>query len=641
MKHKIFNKFSHRRFFIRMIGGLLIAMCGVITIIASIPPDPPGLVYGTVSNANTGDPIEGAVVECDGTEATTDEEGRFWLTNLTVGTKQISASMDGYETYNGYVDVTSAGTEIDIELQAKSFIVTQPTSSTVWTQGDQDVNISWDTGNLGGTVDITLYKGSSSVATIASAAANDGSYTSWDVPSAQTPGIDYRVRVYYDSSNYDYSDYFEVEIQTDSIAVTQPTSSTVWTQGDQNVNISWDTGNLGGTVDITLYKGSNSVTTIASATTNDGSYTSWDVPSDQTPGTDYRVRVYYDSSNYDYSDYFEVEIQTDSIAVTQPTSSTVWTQGDQNVSIIWDTGNLGGTVDITLYKGSSSVATIASATANDGSYISWDVPSAQTPGTDYRVRVYNSSTYYDYSDYFTIQAKPEIRVTMPTSNTVWTQGDQNVSISWDTGNLGGTVDITLYKGSSSVATIASATTNDGSYTSWDVPSAQTPGTDYRVRVYNSSTYYDYSDYFTISTKYIDVEVTLLQITVISDGDATGAGELFWNFGGIIIGGKLYSFYELDRSRDDPLSVQDLTTYYINTALSFEILKKDTSYFTVQCEMWEDDVFDDDELGGFSFTYNYADWPDIPPGPVTNAYSEQLTGTEADVVVYWTIKYSIP
>ena len=202
------------------------------------------------------------------------------------------------------------------------------------------------------------------------------------------------------------------------------------------------------------------------------------------------------------------------------------------------------------------------------------------------------------------------------------------------------MEIKLYKGSLAVATIVSSTANDGSYF-YDVPMSVAPGTDYRVRVYSASTDYDYSEYFTIDSKYISVEVTLVSIYVITDGDATGAGELFWEFGGIIIGGKVYSFYEIDRARDDPLSVENLTTYYINEALSFEILNKDTSYFTVQCVMNEADVFDDDELGGFNFTYNYADWPDIPPGPVTFAYNRQLTGTEADVFVHWEIKYAIP
>ncbi|MFB0517222.1 MAG: Ser-Thr-rich GPI-anchored membrane family protein, partial [Candidatus Neomarinimicrobiota bacterium] len=248
-----------------------------------------------------------------------------------------------------------------------------------------------------------------------------------------------------------------------NIVVIEPTSSTVWDLGQQNVTISWDTGNLGGTVDIHLYKGSTQVRTIITGTSNDGSYTTWDLPTDLTPDTDYRVRVYQDASHYDYSEYFTI---AGNIVVTEPTSSTVWDLGQQNVTISWYTGNLGGTVDIHLYKGTSQVETIATGTSNDGSHTTWDVPTSLTPDTDYRVRVHQDASHYDYSDYFTIAGN--IVVTEPTSSTVWDLGQQNVTISWDTGNLGGTVDIHLYKGTSQVETIATGTSNDGSHTTWDV-----------------------------------------------------------------------------------------------------------------------------------------------------------------------------
>ncbi|UCH62643.1 MAG: hypothetical protein JSU77_12785, partial [Fidelibacterota bacterium] len=341
--------------------------------------------------------------------------------------------------------VVSSWSGLKTVIIREPIVVTTPTSSTVWTQGQQNVTISWNTGNIGGYVQIRLYKGSTSVATITSSTSNDGTYATWDVPASQTPGTDYRVRVYYNADNYDYSDYFAI---VGNIAVTEPASSTVWSQGQQNVTISWDTGNLGGSVQIRLYKGSSSVATIASSTTNDGSYTTWDVPSNQTQGTDYRVRIYYDTDHYDYSDYFTI---AGSIVVTEPTSSTVWAQGQQNVTISWDTGNLGGYVQISLYKGSSSVAAIASSTGNDGSYTLWDVPSNQTQGTDYRVRVYYDASHYDYSDYFMIASpvvvsNPDpadgatvapgasgqlLRVTAPgaTSGTIYYDDDSSISYS--------------------------------------------------------------------------------------------------------------------------------------------------------------------------------------------------------------------
>ena len=396
-----------------------------------------------------------------------------------------------------------------INEETGNITVTEPTGSTVWTTGQQNVSITWDTGNLGGSVDISLYKGSSLVETIITSISNDGSFNSYDVTNTLTTGSDYRIKVYYDASYYDYSEYFTINEETGNITVTEPTGSTVWTMGDQNVTISWNTGNLGGYVNIRLYQGSTYVDEITSSTSNDGSYNSYDVPTTLSAGTNYRVRVYYDDSHYDYSDYFTINEETGDIVVTEPTGSTVWTMGQQNVSITWNTGNLGGYVNIRLYQGSTYVDEITSSTSNDGSYNSYDVPTTLSAGTNYRVRVYYDDSHYDYSDYFTINEETgDIVVTEPTSSTVWTMGDQNVTISWETGNLGGYVRIRLYKGGTYVDEIVNSTSNDGSYNYYDVPTTLTSGSDYRVNVYllnigNN----DYSDYFTINQQTGNIAVT--------------------------------------------------------------------------------------------------------------------------------------
>jgi len=61
-------------------------------------------------------------------------------------------------------------------------------------------------------------------------------------------------------------------------------------------------------VKIELYKGSTFKSTIASSTSNDGSF-SWSIPSSLTAGKDYKIKI-IDTSNsyvYDYSDQFEIK----------------------------------------------------------------------------------------------------------------------------------------------------------------------------------------------------------------------------------------------------------------------------------------------------------------------------------------------
>ncbi len=91
------------------------------------------------------------------------------------------------------------------------------------------------------------------------------------------------------------------------INVTIPNNRTIWGTGEKNVPIRWTTGNLGGSVNIYLYKG-NTQLFLIETTENDGSY-NWDVPlGGMDLGTNFRIRVYYDSYNYDMSDYFEIDM---------------------------------------------------------------------------------------------------------------------------------------------------------------------------------------------------------------------------------------------------------------------------------------------------------------------------------------------
>lgn len=378
--------------------------------------------------------------------------------------------------------------EIDDLQPPTRIVVTEPNGAAIWTIGQRNVPISWETGNLQGAVSIVLYRSGSPVDTIADPAPNNGSYNGYVVPVDMTPGANYRVAVRFNGSNYDYSDYFEIQT---TILVTEPSSSTVWRPGQQDVPIHWITGDIDGPVSISIFKGSSMVETITSSTPNDGSYTTYDVPESLVPEKDYYILVLHiDSGVRDYSDYFEIR---QFVVVTEPSSATIWNRGQANVPITWITGNFGGSVDINLYKGTSLVHQWQHV-SNDGAY-QVGVPTNVPLGTDYGIEIYLDADHGDFGDYFAIQDST-IVVMVPNSNTVWLSGQHHVSIHWESSLSNDPVSIGLYKGDNPIETIVPSTPNGSEYSDYSVPTGLAPGTDYRVRVDRDAQHY-FSDYFGI------------------------------------------------------------------------------------------------------------------------------------------------
>jgi hypothetical protein len=105
-----------------------------------------------------------------------------------------------------------------------------------------------------------------------------------------------------------------------------------------------------------------------------------------------------------------------SIGVSVPSTATVWHPGDQNVGIQWDGWDLGGTVSIDLYRGTSYVTQIAQTVTNSG-YYSFDVPETLTESSQYRVLVsHDSYSLMDYSDYFAVAGTPPGDLTVTVVN---------------------------------------------------------------------------------------------------------------------------------------------------------------------------------------------------------------------------------
>jgi 5-hydroxyisourate hydrolase-like protein (transthyretin family) len=149
-------------------------------------------------------------------------------------------------------------------------------------------------------------------------------------------------------------------------------------------------------VKIELMKSGSLNRVIVSSTANDGSY-SWTIPSTQTLGTDYKIRItstsnaaITDSSNSNFA------IVAGTLTVTSPNGGQSWKRGTVH-TITWSkSGSPGSSIKIELLKGGVFNRVITYSTANDGSY-SWKIPSTQTAGTDYKIRI-TSTTYESISD---------------------------------------------------------------------------------------------------------------------------------------------------------------------------------------------------------------------------------------------------
>ncbi len=162
-------------------------------------------------------------------------------------------------------------------------------------------------------------------------------------------------------------------------------------------------------------------------------------------------------------------------------------------------GPSGYRVRIELYKGGAFSKLITSSTSMGheglGTYY-WTIPSSQVIGNDYKLKITSTSNsiYNDWSNnYFTI-GDGYITVTAPNGGENW-QRSTTKTITWTkTGTVGSYVKIELYKGGIFNRIISSSIPNTGSY-NWYIPSSQTIGNDYKIKVTSTSNsiYNDWSN----------------------------------------------------------------------------------------------------------------------------------------------------
>ena len=79
-----------------------------------------------------------------------------------------------------------------------------------------------------------------------------------------------------------------------------------------------------------------------------------------------------------------------SITVTSPNGGQTWVAGSKH-AITWSVANPAGYVKIELLKGGSPVKTVTSSVAAGSGSYSWTIPSRQSAGTNYRIRITSTS----------------------------------------------------------------------------------------------------------------------------------------------------------------------------------------------------------------------------------------------------------
>ena len=184
------------------------------------------------------------------------------------------------------------------------------------------------------------------------------------------------------------------------------------------------------------------------------------------------------------------------IVILTPSKDTVWEEG-KTYEIIWSTFKNITYIDIEIYKG-EILKYSTHDLKNNGSY-QWSIPEGISRGTDWKVKIIDSSnsTHFGISEYFEVLTA--IRITAPTSGTIWYSGKPQL-IKWDTlGNISH-VNIEIYKGIELKYSLVNDTKNNGKYT-WLIPFEVSAGLDWNIKVIDSlnASIYDISDYFEIFT----------------------------------------------------------------------------------------------------------------------------------------------
>lgn len=428
---------------------------------------------------------------------------------------------------NFYIENSKAAPYIEVK---------NPSSGDILYAGNS-VTITWDYFDLDSNyVKIELYESGDWVQEIDSYYYNYG-HRSWNVPDTVDESSSYQIKIsdQYNSSIYDFSDYFTIDYQR-SITVRTPSSSSTWYKGE-SYSIRWNSEYAeNGNVAISLYKDDTLIEEIDDDVNNNDGYNyygynsySWTVPNDLTIGDDYQIKItsnFYDDVE-DFSNVFSIDERT--LTVTKPEHKSVWYKG-QEYTVEWTSRNAGSYVKIELYEDDNYKSTIESSTTNDGTY-NWFISSSLSVDSIYKIKV--SSTYYsnvyDISESIFLKER-SLSFLTDFSGKTWFPNETH-EIEWTENDSGTSVDLILYKDNIYCGTVANDIANTGSYT-WIISKEYTPSNGYHMMIKSNQydTIKDESKKFSIGGREIEVQdLKKNQVLYMGDDfiikwDANNAGE---------------------------------------------------------------------------------------------------------------------
>jgi len=320
---------------------------------------------------------------------------------------------------------TSTDNSVTVSSAAPSLTMTAPAAGAYWARGTVH-NITWDAALLAGNATLQLwdYNGNAltnpnygtSVELTSSVAANAGAWA-WTVPSGQTSGTNYKIRVLAleaQGTPAAYSPGFDIGADTAFVRIngTPLNAGTPVFAPGTSLTVPWLAYQVTGNLDVYLYDYTGTPTgtklTSAPVPAANGSW-NWNIPTDQTIGGMYKLRIYQSTAVGDYSDvYFAIGTGTPSVAMVSPNGGEAWTRG-QTHTVTVAANCAAGLLSVYMYNYTTGAGeTIAASTVKESptgtTSFTWTIPAGHVTGTKFKMRVVNGAgTLSDFSNnYFTI-----------------------------------------------------------------------------------------------------------------------------------------------------------------------------------------------------------------------------------------------
>lgn len=286
------------------------------------------------------------------------------------------------------------------------------------------------------------------------------------------------------------------------------TLNVTWPSSGQHVlnrgniyNISWSSSTLNtGGVRLELVRDDRGksavVQTISASTFNDGTF-SWTVPSTLSPGAGYKLRITDQTNNIvDESELFTID---GSIRISEPHGGEMMVPGTSPIgSIKWSSLGISGNLTIELWRrqligdawSDTKLTTLHSNALDDGSWSSWQVPSYSASALYYfKIRSNTETLVEGQSDYFYIS--DDIKVTSNQAGAIYAPGT-TPTFNWSSPNITGRMEVGIVQGHYDQVfndtpfaykeVISTNAINDGSWSSWTVPTSIPDGENYRFYV---------------------------------------------------------------------------------------------------------------------------------------------------------------